>query len=113
MALDIKTKDEVFEAIDKYNVRFVRIWFTDILGVPKSFAINPSELEGAFSEGMGFDGSSIQGFARIHESDMVAKPDPTTFSSYPGGSRKTPWPGCSAISRIPTAALTRVIPGTS
>ena len=83
MALDLKTKDEVFEAIDKYNVRFVRIWFTDILGVPKSFAINPNELEGAFSEGMGFDGSSIEGFARIHESDMVAKPDPTTFQLIP------------------------------
>ncbi len=83
MALQLKSKDEVFEAIDKYNVRFVRIWFTDILGVPKSFAINPSELEGAFSEGMGFDGSSIEGFARIHESDMVAKPDPTTFQLIP------------------------------
>jgi len=83
MAMQTKTKDEVFEAIDKYNVRFVRIWFTDILGVPKSFAINPNELEGAFSEGMGFDGSSIEGFARIHESDMVAKPDPTTFQLIP------------------------------
>ena len=83
MALQMKSKDEVFEAIDKYNVRFVRIWFTDILGVPKSFAINPNELEGAFSEGMGFDGSSIEGFARIHESDMVAKPDPTTFQLIP------------------------------
>ena len=55
MALDLKTKEDVFEAIDKFNVRFVRIWFTDILGVPKSFAINPNELDGAFSEGMGFD----------------------------------------------------------
>jgi len=83
MPMQIKTKDEVFEAIDKYNVRFVRIWFTDILGVPKSFSINTNELEGAFSEGMGFDGSSIEGFARIHESDMVAKPDPTTFQIIP------------------------------
>ncbi|HPC89528.1 MAG TPA: glutamine synthetase [Methanothrix sp.] len=65
------------------NVRVVSIWFTDILGVPKSFAINPSELEGAFSEGMGFDGSSIQGFTRIHEPDMVAKPDPATFQIIP------------------------------
>jgi glutamine synthetase len=83
MALQTKSKDEVFEAIDKFNVRFVRIWFTDILGVPKSFAINTNELEGAFTEGMGFDGSSIEGFARIHESDMVAKPDPTTFQLIP------------------------------
>lgn len=83
MALQTKTKDDVFAAINKYNVRFVRIWFTDILGIPKSFAINTSELEGAFDEGMGFDGSSIEGFARIDESDMVAKPDPTTFQILP------------------------------
>ena len=83
MALDVKTKDEVFAAIDKYDVRFVRLWFTDILGIPKSFSINSKELEGAFDEGMGFDGSSIQGFARIDESDMVAKPDPTTFQLLP------------------------------
>jgi glutamine synthetase len=83
MSMHLKTKDEVFAAIDKYDVRFIRIWFTDILGMPKSFAINVSELEGAFDEGMGFDGSSIEGFARIHESDMVAKPDPTTFQIIP------------------------------
>jgi len=83
MSMNLKTKDDVFAAIEKYDVRFVRIWFTDILGVPKSFAINTSELEGAFDEGMGFDGSSIEGFARIHESDMVAKPDPTTFQIIP------------------------------
>jgi len=83
MSMHLKSKDEVFAAIDKYDVRFVRIWFTDILGMPKSFAINTSELEGAFDEGMGFDGSSIEGFARIHESDMVAKPDPTTFQIIP------------------------------
>jgi glutamine synthetase len=83
MSMHLKTKDEVFAAIDKYDVRFVRIWFTDILGMPKSFAINTNELEGAFDEGMGFDGSSIEGFARIHESDMVAKPDPTTFQIIP------------------------------
>jgi glutamine synthetase len=83
MDMQIKTKDDVFAAIDKYNVRFVRLWFTDILGVPKSFAINTSELDGAFSEGMGFDGSSIVGFAKIHESDMVFRPDPTTFKIVP------------------------------
>ncbi|NPV61785.1 MAG: glutamine synthetase [Methanotrichaceae archaeon] len=83
MKEQIKTKDDVFAAIDKYDVRFVRFWFTDILGIPKSFAINTNELEGAFSEGMGFDGSSIEGFARIHESDMVAMPDPTSFQLIP------------------------------
>jgi len=79
----IRTKDEVFEAIEGYDVKFVRMWFTDILGQLKSFAITPRELEGAFEEGMGFDGSSIQGFARIDESDMLAKPDPTTFQIVP------------------------------
>ena len=63
--------------------RFIRLWFTDILGMLKSFAISIDELEGALEEGMGFDGSSIEGFARIDESDMVAKPDPDTFQILP------------------------------
>jgi glutamine synthetase len=79
----VKTKDDVFEALSKGGIKFVRLWFTDILGQLKSFAITPRELEGAFDEGMGFDGSSIQGFARIDESDMLAKPDPTTFQIVP------------------------------
>ncbi|MGC9443485.1 MAG: type I glutamate--ammonia ligase [Candidatus Methanospirareceae archaeon] len=79
----IKTKNDVFEALAKGGIKFVRLWFTDILGQLKSFAITPRELEGAFDEGMGFDGSSIQGFARIDESDMLAKPDPTTFQIVP------------------------------
>jgi glutamine synthetase len=79
----IKTKDGVFKAAEKNDVRFVRLWFTDILGQLKSFAIPPRELEGAFEEGMGFDGSSIKGFARIDESDMIAKPDPATFQIVP------------------------------
>jgi glutamine synthetase len=83
MVEQIKTKDDVFAAIDKHNVRFVRLWFTDILGFPKSFAINTNELDGAFSEGMGFDGSSITGFQKIEESDMIIKPDPTTFRIIP------------------------------
>ncbi|MGA9098596.1 MAG: glutamine synthetase family protein [Methanotrichaceae archaeon] len=83
MDMQIKTKDDVFAAIDKYDVRFVRLWFTDILGIPKSFAINTNELDGAFSEGMGFDGSSITGFQSIEESDMILKPDPTTFKIIP------------------------------
>lgn len=79
----VKKKDDIFEAIEKHDVRFVRLWFTDILGQLKSFAITRRELEGAFDEGMGFDGSSIQGFARIDESDMLAKPDPATFQIVP------------------------------
>ncbi|MFH1034969.1 MAG: glutamine synthetase family protein [Pseudomonadota bacterium] len=77
------TKESVLKAVKDNNVRFIRLWFTDILGFLKSFAISPSELEGAFDEGMGFDGSSIQGFCRIDESDMVAKPDANTFTMLP------------------------------
>lgn len=74
---------DVMELLKKYDVRFVRLWFTDILGQLKSFAIHVEELETAFKEGIGFDGSSIKGFARIDESDMIAIPDPTTFALLP------------------------------
>lgn len=78
-----KTKEDVFELVKENDVKFIKIWFTDILGQLKSFAITSEELEGAFDEGMGFDGSSIKGYARIDESDMVAKPDPATFQLLP------------------------------
>jgi len=65
------------------DVKFIRLWFTDILGFLKGFSITIHELEGALEEGMGFDGSSIQGYARIDESDMIAKPDPKTFQIIP------------------------------
>ncbi len=74
-----KNGDDVIKAVKDYNVSFVQFWFVDILGTLKSFQVTPNELEGAFEEGMGFDGSSILGFTRIEESDMVAWPDPTTF----------------------------------
>lgn len=69
--------------VSEHNVKFIRLWFTDILGQMKSFAITSEELDGAFDEGMGFDGSSIKGYARIDESDMIAKPDPATFQLIP------------------------------
>ncbi len=78
-----RDKKDVLELCKKYDVRFIRFWFVDILGQLKSFAVHVSELETAFEEGMGFDGSSIKGFARIDESDMVAIPDPTTFTLLP------------------------------
>jgi glutamine synthetase len=77
------TKNEVVKLAHDKNVRFIKLWFTDVLGFAKSFSITIDELEGALTEGMGFDGSSIQGFARIDESDMVAKPDPSTFVILP------------------------------
>jgi glutamine synthetase len=78
-----KTKEDVIKLVEKNNVKFIRLWFTDILGQIKSFAITSEELHGAFDEGMGFDGSSIKGYARIDESDMIAKPDPATFQFIP------------------------------
>jgi glutamine synthetase len=77
------TGEDVFRIVKDRQVSFVQLWFTDVLGMLKSFAIRPSELEEAMTEGMGFDGSSIEGFARIEESDMIAKPDPTTFQLLP------------------------------
>ena len=76
-------KDYVMEAVREHDVKFIRLWFTDILGFLKSFAITREELEEALENGMGFDGSSIQGFARIDESDMIAQPDPSTFTLLP------------------------------
>ncbi len=76
-------RDYVLKTIEERNIKFVRFWFTDVLGFLKSFAVTDSEIEGAFDEGMGFDGSSIDGFSRIEESDMVAFPDPSTFQVVP------------------------------
>jgi glutamine synthetase len=77
------TKKEILKIVKEKNIRFIRLWFTDVLGFLKGFAITSDELEGALEEGMGFDGSSIEGFARIEESDMIAMPDPETFSLLP------------------------------
>jgi glutamine synthetase len=78
-----ESKAYVLKMAKEHDVKFIRMWFTDILGILKSFAITVEELEGALDDGMGFDGSSIEGFARIDESDMVALPDPDTFRLLP------------------------------
>jgi len=78
-----EAKAYVLKMAKEHDVKFINLWFTDILGVLKSFAITVEELEGAMENGMGFDGSSIAGFARIDESDMVAMPDPDTFKLLP------------------------------
>jgi glutamine synthetase len=80
---DNENRDYVLQSCREHGVKFIRLWFTDILGSLKSFAITVEELEGALEEGMGFDGSSIEGFARIDESDMIAMPDPSTFTLLP------------------------------
>jgi glutamine synthetase len=78
-----EAKEYVLKMAKEHDVKFIWLWFTDILGILKSFAITVEELEGALEEGMGFDGSSIEGFARIDESDMVAMPDPDTWQLLP------------------------------
>ncbi|HMI70920.1 MAG TPA: glutamine synthetase beta-grasp domain-containing protein, partial [Solirubrobacteraceae bacterium] len=77
------TADDVKAIVDEHQIRFIRFWFTDILGQLKSFSINAAELDDAFEGGMGFDGSSITGFNAIEESDMIAMPDPSTFAILP------------------------------
>src|SRR5665647_822071 len=77
------TAQDVVKIVEDKQIKFIRLWFTDVLGTLKSFAVSPAELEGAFEEGMGFDGSSIDGFARIEESDMVAYPEPSSFQVLP------------------------------
>src|SRR3989304_167168 len=73
----------VLRTIQERGIRFVRLWFPDVLGFLKSFTITSQELEGALADGMGFDGSSIEGFSRIQESDMIAVPDASTFQVIP------------------------------
>jgi glutamine synthetase len=76
-------KDYVLQSCRDHDVKFIRLWFTDILGQLKSFAITVEELQEALEEGQGFDGASIEGFARVDESDMIAMPDPATFAILP------------------------------
>ena len=78
-----ESKDRVLQATKEHDITFVSLWFTDVLGFLKGFTITVEELEAALEDGMGFDGSSIEGFARIDESDMVAMPDPDTFQLIP------------------------------
>ncbi len=78
-----RQQEFVLRTLEERDIRFVRLWFTDIQGYLKSVAVAPAELEGAFEEGIGFDGSSIEGFSRVVESDTIARPDPSTFQILP------------------------------
>ncbi|MBL7068368.1 MAG: glutamine synthetase [Candidatus Omnitrophica bacterium] len=84
------TKQEILRLVKRKRVAFIRLWFTDVLGFLKSFDIPVEELKGALYDGMGFDGSSIEGFSRIEESDMIVKPDPSTFQILPWIKEKNP-----------------------
>ncbi|MFC2077173.1 glutamine synthetase family protein, partial [candidate division KSB1 bacterium] len=81
--MEINNREDLRKVIREHNVTVFRLWFTDILGNLKGFFIPPSQLDEALEEGMGFDGSSIEGFCRIYESDLLAKPDTTTFRILP------------------------------
>src|SRR5690606_16543141 len=78
-----KQRDFVLRTIEERGVKFVRLWFTDVIGTLKSVAIAPAEVESAFAEGVGIDGSSIEGLTRSYEADVLAHPDPSTFQILP------------------------------
>ncbi len=78
-----RQEEFVLHTLEERDIRFVRLWFTDVLGYLKSVAVAPAELEGAFAEGIGFDGSAVEGFSRVYEADMIARPDPSTFQLMP------------------------------
>jgi glutamine synthetase len=78
-----RQQDYVLRTVEERGIRFIQLWFTDVLGIPKSFNITPAELENALEEGMTFDGSAIDGFSRVQESDVLACPDPKTFQILP------------------------------
>ncbi|MGH9180944.1 MAG: glutamine synthetase beta-grasp domain-containing protein, partial [Acidimicrobiales bacterium] len=78
-----RQQDYVLRTAEERGVRFIQLWFTDVLGIPKAFNITPAELENALDEGMTFDGSAVDGFSRVQESDVLARPDATTFTVLP------------------------------
>ncbi len=88
-----KQQEFVLRTTEERDIRFIRLWFTDVLGYLKSVAVAPAELEAAFAEGIGFDGSAIEGFARVSEADMLVKPDPTSFTVLP-------WRGEPGVARM-------------
>src|SRR3954453_21305837 len=79
-----RQQDYVLRTVEERKVRIIQLWFTDVLGMPKSVAITPAELENVLEEGMTFDGSAIDGFSRVQEADVLARPDPKTFQILPG-----------------------------
>lgn len=113
-----EAKEYVLNVVRDRDIKFIRLWFTDILGFLKGFAITREELEEALEEGVGFDGSSIEGFARIDESDMIAMPDPTTFCLLPWRPREHGvarmfcdiyWPGGQPFEGDPRHVLKRMM----
>jgi len=96
-------RDYVLRTVEERGIRLVRLWFTDVLGNLKSFAISPAEMENALNDGMSFDGSAIDGFSRVQESDVLALPTQTPLKFCRGSTLKAPKPECFAISQNLTA----------
>ncbi|RFT30807.1 glutamine synthetase, partial [Gardnerella vaginalis] len=94
-----RQQEFALRTVEERDVRFIRLWFTDVLGTLKSVAIAPAELEAAFEEGIGFDGSAIEGMTRVLEDDMIVKPDPSTFQLLPwhGGPEGTARMFCDVL----------------
>ena len=94
-----RQQEFALRTVEERDVRFIRLWFTDVLGTLKSVAIAPAELEAAFEEGIGFDGSAIEGMTRVLEDDMIVKPDPSTFQILPwhGGPEGTARMFCDVL----------------
>ncbi len=76
-------QEYVLRTVEERGIRFIQLWFTDVLGIPKALMITPAELENALAEGLTFDGSAIDGFSRVQESDVLARPDAKTFQILP------------------------------
>jgi hypothetical protein len=93
----------VLRTVEERGVRFVQLWFTDVLGRHKAFHVTPAELEDALDQGMTFDGSAIDGFSRTTESDLLARPDLTTFQLLPWYEQGRAWRGSSVTSSTSTA----------
>src|ERR1700721_810735 len=88
-------REYVLRTVEERSVQFIQMWFTDVLGIPKSFSITPAELENALEEGMTFDGSAVDGFPRGQEADVLARPGPKTFQILPFSS-----PDQSSVARV-------------
>src|SRR5580700_7724974 len=96
-------RDYVLRTVEERGVRFIQLWFTDVLGIPKAFNITPAEIENALDEGMTFDGSAVDGFSRVQESDVLARPDPRTFQLLPfrgGGQGNARGTDDAAVARV-------------
>ena len=107
---DPEAIEYVLHAARENDVKFIRLWFTDILGSLRGFAITVDELESTLNRGMGFDGSSIEGFARSNERTCTPLiPIPSAY--YPGDRISTRLPVCSVTSLPPTSSISRVTPG--